>query len=83
MLITRIFPDKLKLAKINPIYEKDDTTNFTNYIPISLLSSISKIFERVIYDQIYTFFQTEKLFYTSRYMSLELSIQLNLLALKS
>ncbi len=40
MLITGIFPDKLKLAKINTIYKKDDPTNFTNYRPISLLPSI-------------------------------------------
>ncbi len=52
MLNTGIFPDKLKIAKIIPIYRKDDETLFTNYSPISLLPTISKIFEKVIFKQI-------------------------------
>ena len=44
-LCTGIFPDKLKIAKVIPLYKKDDDRSFGNYRPISLLSSISKIFE--------------------------------------
>ena len=46
MLLTGIFPDRLKLAKVKPILKKDDKNSFTNYRPISLLSSISNIFEK-------------------------------------
>lgn len=67
MINTGIFPDKLKIAKINPIYKKDDETFFTNYRPISLLPAISKIFEKVIFIQIYDFFQKKKLLYISQY----------------
>jgi hypothetical protein len=67
MLNTVIFPEKLKIAKVNPIYKKEDKTLFTNYRPISLLPTISKIFERVIFNQLYTFFQKQKLFYSSQY----------------
>ncbi len=67
MINTGIFPDKLKIAKINPIYKKDDETLFTNYRPISLLPAISKIFEKVLFQQIYEYFQEKKLFYNSQY----------------
>ena len=46
------FPDPLKLADITPTYKKDDTTNKENYRPISILPSVSKIFERNMFDQI-------------------------------
>ncbi len=47
-LHTGIFQDKLKITKVNPIYKKDENTQFTNYRPISLLLVLSNIFERVI-----------------------------------
>ncbi len=55
MLNTGIFPDKLKTAKSIPIHRKDDEMLFNNYRPILLLPSISKIFEKVIFMQIYQF----------------------------
>ncbi len=67
MINTRIFPDKLKIAKIIPIFKKDDETQFTNYRPISHLPTISKIFERVIFKQLYKFFTDNNLFYSSQY----------------
>ncbi len=47
MINTEIFPDKLKVAKILPIFKKDDETQFTNCMPISLLPTIFKIFEKL------------------------------------
>ena len=55
-LNTGIFPDKFKFTKITPIYKKDNKHFTENYRPISLLPSISKLFERVVYDQIYSYF---------------------------
>ena len=46
------FPNALKFAEIMPAHKKDDTTKKKNYRPISILPSISKIFERNIFDQI-------------------------------
>ena len=41
-----IFPDILKIAKITPLHKKVRKLNFQNYLPISLLSVFSKIFEK-------------------------------------
>ncbi len=67
MLNTGIFPDKLKIAKVIPIHKKEEETLFTNYRPISLLPAISKIFEKVIFKQLYQFFQEKKMFYNAQY----------------
>jgi hypothetical protein len=66
-LRTGIFPDKLKIAKILPLFKKDCNALFDNYRPISLLPCCSKIFERVVYNQLYEYFDTNKLFYFSQH----------------
>ena len=38
------FPNQLKIAKVKPLFKKGNQSSFTNYRPISLLPSISKIF---------------------------------------
>ena len=45
------FPNKLKLADITPVYKKKDSTLVENYRPVSVLPSVSKIFERIIQKQ--------------------------------
>ena len=62
VLNTGIFPEKLKIAKVIPIFKKGDEELFSNYIPISILPAIYKIIEKVIYQQIYSFFQQNELF---------------------
>ena len=66
-LSTGIFPDKLKIAKITPIYKKDDPHLPDNYRPISLLPAISKVFEKVAFIQIYEYFTNNELLYESQY----------------
>jgi len=56
-LSTGIFPDSLKIAKVIPIYKKDDSTQIKNYRPISLLPVISKILEKIVYKRLYSFLQ--------------------------
>ncbi len=67
MLHTGIFPDALKIAKIMPIYKKGDINELSNYRPISLLPTLSKIFERIIYDQLYTHFTENNLLSEQQY----------------
>ena len=47
-LSTGIFPDRLKYASIRPIYKKGKKEDINNYRPISILTSFSKIFEKVM-----------------------------------
>ena len=42
---TGLFPDVLKIAKVNPLHKKESKLDHRNYRPISLLSVVSKIFE--------------------------------------
>ena len=46
------FPSELKLADVVPAFKKEDSTLVENYRPISLLPIISKIFDRIMLDQI-------------------------------
>ena len=62
-----IFSKKLKIAKVVPIHKAVDNTMFTNYRPISLLPAASKVFERAIHDQLYSYFEDNHLFNKSRY----------------
>ena len=51
-LLMGIFPEKLKIAKIKPLHKKGDKYCFNNYRPISILPTIFKVFERVMYIQL-------------------------------
>ena len=66
-ITTGIFPDKLKTAKIIPLYKKDNPMLLENYRPISLLPSISKVIEKVIYCQLFDYFTDHNLFYPNQY----------------
>ena len=49
-----IFPERFKEANVRPIYKnKGSPSDFTNYRPISILSAVSKVFEKVVYRKIY------------------------------
>ena len=67
VLNTGIFPDEIKIAKVIPIFKKDDPTLFKNYRPISLLSTISKIIEKIIFTQLSLYFDENKLIFDNQY----------------
>ena len=50
------FPEELKLANVVPVLKKDDPLNKKNYRPISLLPIFSKVFEKILFEQITSFF---------------------------
>ena len=66
-LYSGIFPDRLKIAKVLPLYKKGENWLMENYRPISLLSTLSKVFERVVFEQLYEHLKSKKLLYQSQY----------------
>ena len=59
-LLTGVFPSSFKLAKVIPVHKKDNTMIVSNYRPISILPSFSKILERIVYNRLYEFFDQHK-----------------------
>ena len=57
------FPKNCKIAKIKPIYKKGSKLEAVNYRPISLLPLISKVFEKVIHDQLQVYMNNFNLIY--------------------
>ena len=47
-----LYPNELKLADVSPVIKKDDNLNKESYRPVSILSHMSKVFERIFYKQI-------------------------------
>ena len=60
-------PRELKLAKVIPVYKDGDKHDFTNYRPISLLSSFSKLIEKVVSRQIIAFLNSHDILYKHQY----------------
>ena len=50
-----IFPNEWKLAQVSPVFKKGSKTDLNNYRPISVISAVSKVFERLIYNQVYEY----------------------------
>ena len=50
-----IFPDTLKIARVIPLHKGDDLSDLLNFRPISLLSCLSKVFERAMFNKMLSF----------------------------
>ena len=51
-IMQKSFPNELRLADITPILKRDNSALVKNYSPVSVLSCVSKMFERIIQKQI-------------------------------
>lgn len=60
-ITTGIFPTEWKIAKVTPVFKKGEKYDPGNYRPISVISTISKIYEKIIYDQLYNYFNENNL----------------------
>ena len=61
------FPALLRLAKAIPIFKKDSKLLVSNYRPISLLSNLNKVLEKLMFDRVYKFLEKFKCFYKHQY----------------
>ena len=62
-----VFPSELKIAKVIPIFKSGDKQQFSNYRPVSLLPSVSKIFERLMYNRISSFIHKHNILTSFQY----------------
>lgn len=51
------FPDDWKYARITPLYKQGDRGDANNYRPISVIPIMAKVFERIVYEQLYAYLE--------------------------
>jgi hypothetical protein len=66
-LSTGIFPARMKYSVVKPLLKKGDKSNISNYRPISLLTSFSRILEKIIYIRLYKHLITHNILVKEQY----------------
>eukprot|EP00733_Pompholyxophrys_punicea_P001631 Pompholyxophrys_punicea_v1_NODE_890_length_1167_cov_2.465827.p1 type:complete len:291 gc:universal NODE_890_length_1167_cov_2.465827:1123-251(-) len=66
-LQTGTFPEKLKIARVTPLVKGGKKSDPQNYRPISILNSLSKILERLMYERLYTLLEKCNILTQSQY----------------
>ena len=61
VVLTGVFPSEWEEGNIGPISKKGDKQNIQNYRPVSLLPICGKIFERLIFNEMFIYFSANKL----------------------
>ena len=60
-ILTGIYPNDWKMAKVTPLFKKGIKSDPNNYRPISVIPIISKVFERIVYNQLFHYLDDNKL----------------------
>ena len=63
----RIIPENLKIAKVSPIYKKDEEFLLTNYRPISVLPCFSELLERIMYNRLVKYLSENSILYEKQF----------------
>ena len=58
---------ELKMANVVPIFKSGDTDQIGNYRPVSLLSTVSKVFKRIFYNRLLTFIKEQQILYNMQF----------------
>ena len=56
-----IFPDDWKNARVTPLFKQGDRGNVNNYRPISVIPIVAKVFERIVYEQLYAYLEEHEI----------------------
>ena len=66
-LSSGVFPEKMKLAEIVPLFKSKEEDMVVNYRPVSLLMTILKVLEKIMYNKMYGFLSRNNIFFDSQY----------------
>ena len=61
------FIECFKIAKVIPIHKSGPKNDIINYKPISMLSSLSKVLEKLVYNRLYAFFTTHNILFEAQF----------------
>ena len=67
MIVKGIFPDDLKIVKITLIYKAGNSSNGSNYTPISVLPCFSKMPERIICNLLSKYLKDQNILYNKQF----------------
>ena len=67
VLSTGILPERLKFSEVRPLFKKGDITEFSNYRPISLLTSFSNNIEKIIFKRLYNYLNDNNILIGDQY----------------
>ena len=62
-----VFPDKLKIARVTPIFKTGNKFALSHYRPVSILPCFSKLLERVMYNRLYAYLTTNNILYEKQF----------------
>ena len=64
---TKTYRDDLNIAKTTPLFKTDDKEDMNNYRPISVIPTVARVFERLVYNQIYKYLTKNNLLSNKKY----------------
>ena len=62
-ILQKRFPTSWKYSKVIPLHKKEDVLERKNYRPVAILSPLSKVLEKIVYEEIYAYFTRNSLFH--------------------
>ena len=64
-ILQKTFPSAWKYSKVIPLHKKGSVLDRKNFRPVAILSPLSKILEKIVYNQIYDYFTNNKIFHAN------------------